>query len=250
MAISRHGFLAPDGQELVWYETGEGRPVLLIHGLFSNAEVNWIKFGHAERIAARGCRLIMPDLRAHGESAKPHDPAAYPPDILSLDVLALIDHLALTDYDLGGYSLGARTVVRSVILGARPQRLVIAGMGLEGLLDAHARAAHFRTVLTGLGTFERGSPQWMAEAFLKTTKGDPQALLPLLDSFTDSTEAQIATIAHPTLVLAGAEDDDNGSPEALAGLLADARFIEIPGNHMSVVTTGRFGEALADFLDA
>src|SRR5688500_19875498 len=120
-------FTASDNVRLVWHELGEGRPVLLLHGLFSNAEVNWIRFGHAAAIAAKGFRVIMPDLRAHGESGKPHDPAFYPPDILADDGLALIARLGLDDYDLGGYSLGARTSVRMVVRGATPGRLIIGG---------------------------------------------------------------------------------------------------------------------------
>src|SRR3954462_1904963 len=118
MEATTHRFTASDGAELVWHEIGEGRAVVLLHGLFSNAETNWIRFGHAAAIAARGFRVIMPDLRAHGDSGKPHDAAAYPPDILVQDGLALIARLGLTDYDLGGYSLGARTSVRMVIKGA------------------------------------------------------------------------------------------------------------------------------------
>src|SRR3954451_1922732 len=107
--VATHDFTAPDGVALAWHETGAGRAVVLLHGLFSDAQTNWIKFGHAALIAARGFRVIMPDLRAHGQSGKPHDPAAYPPDILADDGLALIAHLRLIDYDLGGYSLGGRT---------------------------------------------------------------------------------------------------------------------------------------------
>ena len=59
---------ARDGVRLAWREMGEGRPLLLIHGYFSNAFVNWIRFGHAQAIAERGFRVIMPDLRAHGDS--------------------------------------------------------------------------------------------------------------------------------------------------------------------------------------
>ena len=40
----------------------------------------------------------------------------------------------------------------------------------------------------------------MAEAFLKTTGGDPEALLPLLGSFVDSSEDELRAIAMPTLV--------------------------------------------------
>jgi pimeloyl-ACP methyl ester carboxylesterase len=244
-----HRFAADDGTELAWHETGDGRPVVLIHGLFSSATINWIRFGHAAAIAARGFRVIMPDLRAHGLSAAPHDPAAYPPDVLAADGAALIRHLGLTDYDLGGYSLGGRTVVRMLVAGqATPRRVVIAGMGLSGLLDTGARSAHFRAVLSGIGTHLRGSPEWMAEAFLKTTGGDPQALLPLLDSFVDTDGADIAGITQPTLVVAGEEDDDNGSGEALADLLPHGRFVAIPGGHMSAVTKPELGQAIADFL--
>jgi pimeloyl-ACP methyl ester carboxylesterase len=245
-----HFLTAPDGAALAWHEMGEAgaRPVVLLHGLFSNADTNWIKFGHAALIASRGFRVIMPDLRAHGDSAKPHDPAFYPPDILAADGVAVVEALGLADYDLGGYSLGARTAVRMVVKGARPRRLIIAGMGLEGLLRTGGRSDHFRHILTNLGRFERGSPEWLAEAFLKTNKGDPEALLPLLDSFVSSTEEELGRIAMPTLILAGDQDQDNGSSEALAQALPDALFVEVPGTHMSAVTRPELGQAIADFL--
>ncbi|HMG46122.1 MAG TPA: alpha/beta fold hydrolase [Allosphingosinicella sp.] len=244
----RQTFAAPDGVELAWHELGEGRAVVLLHGLFSDADTNWIRFGHAAEIAGRGFRVIMPDLRGHGTSARPHDASAYPPDVLARDGLALIAHLGLRDYDLGGYSLGGRAAVRMVVLGAGPGKLIVAGMGLQGLLETGARSAHFKAILTGLGSHQRGSPEWLAEAFLKTTGGDPQALLPLLDSFVDTSEAELRAIAPPTLVLSGAEDHDNGSAEALAQLLPDATHVEVPGNHMSAVTRPDLGRAIADFL--
>ena len=77
-----HYFASFDGERIAWRELGEGSPVVLIHGYFSNAEVNWLRYGHAKAVADRGFRVIMPDLRGHGDSAKPHDGAAYPPDAL------------------------------------------------------------------------------------------------------------------------------------------------------------------------
>ncbi|RIA46875.1 pimeloyl-ACP methyl ester carboxylesterase [Hephaestia caeni] len=244
-----------DGTRLAWRElgpeTGDARPVVLIHGYFSDAFTNWIRFGHAAAIAAKGFRVIMPDLRAHGESGKPHDAAAYPPDTLARDGMALIEHLELTDYDLGGYSLGARTTVRMLAgFGAAPRRVIVSGMGLSGLLDTGKRAGHFRNILTHLGSFERGSPEWLAEAFLKTTGGDPVALLGILDTFVDTPRDAIAAIDQPTLVLAGDEDGDNGSHEALADLLPHARLASVPGGHMSAVTKPELGRAIADFLAA
>ena len=243
-----HQFTAADGVDLTWHELGEGKPVVLLHGLFSDAFTNWLRYGHAAAIAARGFRVIMPDLRAHGESGRPHDPAFYPPDILASDGLALIAHLGLTDYDLGGYSLGARTSVRMVVRGAGPGKLIVGGMGLTGLHSTGRRSGHFRKILTGLGTFERGSPEWLAEAFLKTTGGDPEALLPLLDTFVDTPEAEIAKIAIPTLVVSGEEDSDNGSPQALAELLPNGEYAAVPGGHMSAVVKPELGQVMADFL--
>lgn len=248
MTATVHHFTAADGTDLAWHELGEGRPVVLLHGLFSDAFTNWLRYGHAAAIAARGFRVIMPDLRAHGQSGKPHDPSFYPPDILARDGLALIAQLGLKDYDLGGYSLGARTSVRMVALGAAPRRLIVGGMGLTGLHSTSRRSGHFKRILTGLGTHERGSPEWMAEAFLKTTGGDPQALLPLLDSFVDTKEAELAAIAMPTLVLSGDEDSDNGSPQALAELLPKGEYRVVPGGHMSAVIKPDLGLAMADFL--
>jgi pimeloyl-ACP methyl ester carboxylesterase len=247
---THHHFSARDGTDLAWHELGEGRPVILIHGLFSDARTNWIKFGHAAAIASRGFRVIMPDLRAHGDSGKPHNEAAYPPDVLADDGFALIAHLGLKDYDLGGYSLGGRTSVRLVVRGARPRRLIVAGMGLEGLLDTQGRSGHFRNVLTNIGSHERGSPEWMAEAFLKTTGGDPKALLLLLGSFVDTTDDDLDRIDMPALIVSGVDDHDNGSSEALAGRLKQGRFVSVPGNHMSAVTKTELGQAIADFLAA
>lgn len=239
-----------DGVRLAYREVGEGRPVVLIHGYFSDAHTNWIRYGHAAAIAERGFRVIMPDLRAHGESDKPHDPAAYPPDALTRDGHVLVEHLGLTDYDLGGYSLGARTVARMLATGAAPRRVVFSGMGLDGLLHTNRRIDHFRNILTNLGRHERGSPEWLAEAFLKTTGGDSQALLGILNTFVDTPEPALSQLVQPALIVSGAEDHDNGSAAELADLIRHGRYVEVPGGHMSAVVKPELGRAIADFLAA
>ena len=243
-----HYFESQDGQRLAYRETGEGRPLVLIHGYFSNAWTNWIRYGHAALLADAGFRVIMPDLRAHGDSAKPHDPAAYPPDILADDGFALLRHLGLDDYDLGGYSLGGRTTLRMLARGAQPRKAVLAGMGFQGIVDTAGRGSHFRDVLTNLGSFARGTPEWLTEAFLKTTGGDPEALLLILNSFVDTPASELSKIMVETLIVNGAEDHDNGSGAALAQALGHGRFVEIPGNHMNAVMKPELGRAIRDFL--
>ncbi len=237
-----------DGVEIAVHRLGEGRPVLLLHGLFSSAEMNWIKFGHARKLAEAGFEAVMPDLRAHGESAKPHDPDAYPPGVLAKDAAAMVAALGLKDYDLVGFSLGARTAARAVIEGLLPRRLVLAGMGLEGLAGWSRRSAFFIDAIDRFDSVGRGDPAFMAVSFMKTMKIDRVAARLLLQAVDDTAPGELAQIAMPTMVLCGDKDDDNGSAAKLAAALPDARHVEIPGTHMSSVTEGALGDALVDFL--
>ncbi|MDO9369163.1 MAG: alpha/beta hydrolase [Sphingopyxis sp.] len=243
-------FEARDGVRLAWRETGEGRPLLLLHGLFSSGEVNWIKFGTAARIAAAGYRVIMPDLRVHGSSDAPHDEEFYPPDVLVRDLQDMIVHLGLEDFDLGGFSLGARTSVRAVVAGVKPHRLILGGMGLAGLAGWRKRGQFFKRVIAEYETAKRGDDTWLSIQFMKTMKIDRIAAGHLLDSFTDTSPDALAAITMPTLVVCGTDDHDNGSASELVEALADARLAPIPGTHMSSVTQPELGEAILAFLTA
>ncbi|MGV7119380.1 MULTISPECIES: alpha/beta fold hydrolase [unclassified Sphingopyxis] len=250
MTIEPQFFDARDGVRLAWREMGEGAPILLLHGLFSNAEVNWIKFGTAACVAAAGYRVIMPDLRVHGSSDAPHEPEHYPPDVLVRDLEDLVAHLGLADFDLGGFSLGARTSVRAVVAGMRPRRLILGGMGLAGLAGWAKRGQFFQRVIADYESAKRGDDTWMSIQFMKTMKIDRVAARLLLDSFTDTTPEMLAALTMPTLVVCGDQDQDNGSAEELVAVLPDARLTTIPGTHMSSVTRPELGEAIAAFLTA
>lgn len=239
---------ASDGVELAFSEMGEGRAVILLHGLFSSAEMNWIRFGHADRLAAEGFRVIMPDLRAHGDSGKPHDPDCYPDGILARDLRELVEHLGLDDFSLGGFSLGARTTVEAVGEGLRPARAFLAGMGLEGLKGWERRKTFFLEAIDRFDSASRGDPHWLSIQFMKTMKVDRKAGALLLRSFADSEDSWLDSFDMPTLVVVGSEDDDNGSGEKLASTLPDATFREVPGTHMSSVTKPELGKAIAEFL--
>ena len=228
----------------------DGRPVLLLHGLFSSAEVNWIKYGHAARLAAQGYHVIMPDMRAHGQSEAPHDPADYPADVLVRDVLALAEALGLTPggFDLGGFSLGSRTGIRAVLAGLTPRRLILGGMGLEGLAGWLKRSSFFIDAIDRFGTIKLGDPAYMAQQFMKSMKVDRVASRLLLASIDDTPQKAVAAITMPTLVVCGDKDVDNGSAPRLAEMLPDARYVEIPGTHMGSVTQKELGIAMVEFL--
>ncbi|HEX6072373.1 MAG TPA: alpha/beta fold hydrolase [Sphingomicrobium sp.] len=248
--LAPHFWAASDGVELAWRETGEGRPVVLLHGLFSDAQMNWINFGSAERIAGEGFRVIMTDLRAHGASGKPHDPAHYPKGVLARDLTELIEHLGLTNFDLGGFSLGSRTIVQAVGEGLRPRKAILGGMGLQGLLNWDRRQRFFIDAIDMFDTARRGDPHWLAIQFMRTMKVDREAAALVLESFGDASLEWLSAFTMPTLVLIGSEDEDNGSARELAAALPDASYAEVPGTHMSSVTKPELGEEIARFLAA
>lgn len=238
-----------DGTRLALHRTGEGRPLVLLHGLFSSAEMNWIKWGHAQLIAERGYEVLMLDFRVHGESEAPHDKAAYPKNVLVRDVAALIEHLAIEDYDLGGFSLGARTALHAVAHGViHPARLIVGGMGTAGLGEWEKRSAYFKRVIDEFENIPRGDPAYFSMQFLKSQVVDRIAARMLLDTMPDLDLAKLANITIPALVVCGDEDRDNGSAEELAQLLPDATYVEVPGTHMGSVTKPDLGQAMADWL--
>lgn len=247
---SAHFWTASDGVRLAYHAIGQGRPVILLHGLFSDANMNWIKFGHAGRIAAEGFRVIMPDLRAHGQSGRPHGEEFYPKGVLARDLRELIGLLGLTEFDLGGFSLGARTTVEGVGEGLRPRRAILGGAGLEGLRNWKRRKTFFLEAIDLFDEVQRSDPHWLSIQFMKSQGVDRVAAAQLLESFEDAFVEWLQAFTMPTLVVCGSEDDDNGSAEELANILPNAIFEEVPGTHMSSVTKPQLGEAIARFLAA
>jgi pimeloyl-ACP methyl ester carboxylesterase len=246
-APSHHTFPAPDGARLAYRQLGAGRPLVLLHGYLMSGEV-WLRTGIAQRLAADGRRLILPDLRGHGDSERPHDPQAYPADALTSDGLALIAHLDLTDYDLGGYSLGARIAARMMAVGARPGRAVLGGTGLDPIVHAAGRGDNYRRILGNLGTFEPGSPEAQIASDVASEGADPIALMRVLDTFVDTPADALAQVPVPTLVFAGDADTSRGSVEDLAALLPYGRLLRVPGDHFGALLAPELLGQLATFL--
>lgn len=250
-AVITKRFVTFDGTELAVHRIGEGRPVILLHGLFSSADMNWIKWGHADRLAEAGCEAIMLDFRVHGQSDSPTESEAYPAGVLVRDAVALAQHLGLDQgaYDLVGFSLGARTALHAVASEAlRPRRLVVAGMGVSGLSEWRTRAAFFKRIIDEFDTIERGDPAYFSRQFLKSQGVDRVAARLLLDAMGDFDLATLTNITMPALVVCGADDQDNGSASDLADLLPDAVYQEVPGAHLDSATKPELGQAIAEFL--
>lgn len=243
-------FSGRDGVRLAYRELGEGRPLVLLHGISGDGTM-WLRHGQAEAFAARGHRVVMPDFRGHGESAKPQDVAAYPADVLTDDGFALLDHLGLDDYDLGGYSLGARIVVRMLVRGATPGRAVVGGQGLREVLGIGGGAGAFlRRVFAESASFAPGSPEARAAQAFRESGVDPVAVLHVLDSVVATPEEQLADVQVPTLVAVGSEDERAASAGQLAAALPHGTQAAVPGNHGTAAAAPELVSAMLDFLVA
>jgi pimeloyl-ACP methyl ester carboxylesterase len=243
-------FRGRDGAELTWRELGDGPPVVLLHGLMGSGTL-LLNHGPARAIADRGYRVILPDLRGHGDSARPHDPACYPPDVLADDGLAFVDHLGLDDYRLAGYSLGGRLVLRLLASGARPARAIVGGQGLDALNAESGRTGGYRRVLAAMASgsgFEPGSPEEALAGWITQTGADPRAIGYLLDSFVATPREALAQVPTPTLVVAGDRDSRSASAAELTALLPNGRLVLVPGDHYTALGAPEFTAAVLDFL--
>ncbi|MGE0740563.1 MAG: alpha/beta fold hydrolase [Hyphomonadaceae bacterium] len=245
--MPRDTFASFDGVRLSYRLEGEGRPVLMLHGFLANSRFNWIEPGIAAAVTAAGFQAIMLDHRGHGHSEAPQDARFYPPDVLAQDAEAFVVHLGLSDYDLVGYSLGARTAVRMLVRGARPRRCVLGGMGDSGVLGSTARVAFFEDAIGKgeAGAFSQAAK--VVQALIARAQIDPQVALNVLRSQTQTERAPLASIDTPILCVSGVEDHDNGSAEGLAALFPNAQATRIHGNHLSAVNA-ELGEAIVEFL--
>jgi pimeloyl-ACP methyl ester carboxylesterase len=243
-------FAGRDGGQLAYRDAGSGRPLILLHGFLGTGSF-WLEGGPAAALGEHGFRLVLPDLRGHGESTPSHDPRLYPPDVLADDGLALIDHLGLGpgEYDLGGYSLGARIVVRMLARGAEPGRAVVAGQGLAKVSGPQGGGVTERalTALVDGTALDPGSPEAKLAHWVGQFGADPRALLLMLRSLVPTPVGALRRIATPTLVVIGDQDERSDADE-LAALLPAGRYARVPGGHGDAFAAPEFGAAVTAFL--
>ncbi len=98
---------------LNYTELGQGRPVIILHGLFGSAR-NWQGIARA---LADNYHVITPDLRNHGQS--PHtDSMSY--SEMANDVIAIADKLNLTEIIIVGHSMGGKVAMTAAL--TQPER--------------------------------------------------------------------------------------------------------------------------------
>ena len=242
-----------DGLRLDYLDEGDASApaIVLVHGFASNMRVNWIDPGWVETLTHAGYRVVAFDHRGHGGSDKPHDQAAYAPEAMVGDLVALTDKLGIGRAALFGYSMGARVSAFAGLL--HPRRfpvLVFGGLGIglvEGVGDWDPIAEALRAPSLDVVTHERGR---MFRAFADRTGSDRLALAACIaTSRRELTEAEVGTLAQPTLIGVGTRDDIAGSGARLGALMPKAEVFDIANrDHMLAVGDRTFKAAVVEFL--
>jgi pimeloyl-ACP methyl ester carboxylesterase len=244
-------FASFDGLDLAYLDVGEGDPVILLHGFAADHVSNWVATGVADALVDSGRRVLAPDARGHGASAKPHDPDAYANDAMARDVQALMDHVAVERFDVVGYSMGSIVAGRLAPRDARVRSLVLGGVG--GEWGGEQRPLDTVPIVDALETESPGdieSPLAAAfRRFADSTGADRFALAANQRSRQGET-TDVGAISVPTLVLVGDSDQLAGSSEALAARIPGATFRVLRGNHLTAVRDPHFSEAIVAFVNA
>ncbi len=118
-----------DGIQLAFQASGEGPPVVLLHGFAADSDRNWVRPGVVAALEDAGRQTILLDARGHGSSDKPYEPSAYASGAMARDVMSLVEHLGLEQVDVCGYSMGARTAMTLAASGERVRSAILGGVG-------------------------------------------------------------------------------------------------------------------------
>lgn len=121
-------FFDSNGVRIAYIDVGKGDPVVLVHGLDSSVAMNWELPGIVDELSPH-YRVIALDLPGHGQSDKPHDPAAYGMAMVN-DVTALLDRLGIQSAHMIGYSMGGMIVLKlAAVHPERTRSALLGGMG-------------------------------------------------------------------------------------------------------------------------
>lgn len=251
------GFVISDGNNIYYEISGEGSPLIVVHGWSSNIESNWKSTGWIAALEPYR-KVIAIDIRGHGASSKPHDQAAYSYSAMAQDVLHVMDYLRISEADFLGYSLGAFSGVW--LLGHHPNRFgaaILLGIGDEDattIAEAPGIAAALRTD----DISDIADPNFLGYRLFAELdpRNDLEALaLAALQMWPEGFPVELggpglANLSSPVLILNGENDIPYVyTDEALAAAIPSSMLIEIPdADHFSVFNDQRFRDEVINFL--
>ncbi|MEX2247803.1 MAG: alpha/beta hydrolase [Dehalococcoidia bacterium] len=239
------------GVAVNYIDEGRGPEIVLVHGFASSLKGNWRAPGIIDALVASGRRVIALDCRGHGESAKPHDPAAYDGTAMADDVIALMDHLAVATADLMGYSMGG--FLSASLLARHPERfrsVMLCGVG-DAVVAGRLPRERAEAIARAMESADGGdNPSARAFRVFAEQNGNDLAALAAMQRATraafDGTALRRTTL--PVMVLIGEGDTLVGSADGLAAAIPGAKLVKVPGDHLTAVGQPAFRQAMLEFL--
>jgi non-heme chloroperoxidase len=255
------------GVELFYRDLGRGRPLVLLHG-WTMSNRFWDR--QVQDLAADH-RVVLPDVRGHGDSDKPM--GDYGPDRHAADAAALMDALDLRDVTLVGWSFGGLTAMHTAAV--HPERLaqlvLVNAAGPKYLATEDFPHGHSEETLAGwlererddLAPWRRFCMEAMPrlpydELFLhwlwtESMRTPSWCAAPMLEAYARADlRGELADIVAPTLVLHG-QHDVFCAPEAarhVADRVANGELVEFTesGHSPQWEEAAKFTAALEGFL--
>jgi len=261
------------GVSLCVETTGQGEPVLMLHGFTGDAS----SMAPAAAPLERAFEVHRVELVGHGRSDAPDDPGAYAMPRCVEQLVAVLDALATPAAHVYGYSMGGRTALSLAV--AHPERvrsLVLVG-ATAGLASAEARAERVaadealaeRIERDGLEPFvdawmalplfasqkrlgEEALSRARAQRLAGSAKGFAHSLRGMGTGAMPPLHDALATLARPTCLVVGDEDAKFRAIAAeLAQALPDARVevIAEAGHAAHLEQPDAVGRAVRRFLE-
>ncbi len=235
--MKQERFKLPDGGDLAWYEAGNGRPLVLLHGWATSASV----FSELAAMLADDFRLLIPDLPGHGASSP-----AVQNDLESIATTlnCWLTTIEIAPVALGGWSLGGmlalemarqkpQRIDRLLLIGTTP-RFTSGDDWAFGLPEVQVRALgrnlvrRFETTLADFFNLAFVGEDISRErlrairsfAVKQSPLPDQVAAMELLNGFSEQNQLDLLThIDQPALVIHG--ELDQITPLAAGRYLAD-----------------------------
>ena len=262
-----------DGVGLHYEVTGEGRPVLLVHG-FPDTGALWRH--QVDALAGAGYQVVVPDLRGYGRSDKPAGVEAY--SVLNLvgDALAVLDDAGIERAHVVGHDWGAAVAwTLGIFAPDRVDHLVVLSVGHPStfLRTFEQREKSWYMLLF---QFEGLAEQWLSEhdwANFRAWGQHPDAdavtkaldangsLTPALNYYRANIPAaswvsppgELPKVAAPTMGVWSSGDmalTETQMTDSAAGVAGAFRYerVEGPGHWLQLEAPGPVNELLLDFL--
>src|SRR5437899_4334705 len=245
-----------DGVNIYYEVHGDGPPLILTHG-YSSTSAMWQ--GQVATLS-RHHKLVLWDMRGHGQSDYPENPAAYSEQLTVGDIAALLDAVGADKAVVGGLSLGgymSLAFYRSHPERVRALLIIDTGPGFkkDDARDAWNKRAHEtaeRFEREGLAVLKSMSAE-RASVTHRDATGLAKAARGMLTQRDASVMETLPTIKVPSLVVVGADDTPFlAASDYMAAKIPGAKKAVIPaaGHAANIDQPQAFIDALLPFLDS